>query len=543
MSFVLNTNISALNNLNQIRKNSASAASAMEKISSGQKINRGADDPGGIAISQSMRARLGGLNMAASNTQDTINMLRTAESGLNEVTAMMGRIRDLTVRGANEATLTSEDRDRMQDEIDSLVKAISQVASMTTFNSKSTSSGSNGYPAGLSAITVVDWAGPLPAGSGDADYEAMKAYVLSVIEPAMHKVWGMTGAAPGPSTTLKVTFTNIDGPSNILATGGTTGVPGEMMINIDVSDFLDPDGAGPLTARVGLDPSNSFTIEMIIAHEMTHAVLAIKGAGGDAWGQEMLASYVSGEGDLRIAGNEAAVTAAIAGALTSAPASSAEYAETYLAAAFISKTHGTDKLSDIIKSASTGANWDTAVMNVLGNVYTDFTAFEAAADAWSNNYVNGGLANSVRREGLGWTLPHPLRPPHNSYSAHIGPESGNTFRIITPWIAAGSADYASFANVTSTARAQASIESLDRAQEYLSLGASEIGVQHRLLLHIANDIQAQYINLAAARSRIQDADLATEIAGMTKAQILSQSTISAAAQANAAPRIVLDLLK
>lgn len=547
MGFVINTNIPVSIGLNNLRLNGLNLKQGMERLSSGVRINRGADDPSGLAISNGMRARLGGLSTAMQNIQDNINMMRTAESGLNEVTDMTNRIRELVIRGANEATFTDADRRRMQDEIDSLVDGINQIGIATTYNTKHITSsvaefnkiewveGQN--------LTVNDWAGPNPpsTGPGDPAYDTMKERVLEMLEAAAYKVFGRLGIGPAAGSTMTVTFTDVgaDGQGPVIATGG--GGAGAMTIDIDVYHFLDPDGGGAGRETIGYDPTvHSFTPEMILAHEMTHAILVGNGIAGSAWGQEMMASYVSGEGDLRINGNEAAVAAAVAGGLTSAPASSAEYAEVYLAGQYISETFGADKLYEVTQRVAGGSDWDAAVQSALG--YTAFATFEAESDAFSTTYMNNGRDNSVAREGLGWTQSAPDWSNRWMQYGHVGPDSPNNLLAATPWISTGALDYTAFANVITLEQAQNSLHSLDRAQIITGDMHVFIGVQERRMQHILDDVQAEYINLTASRSRINDTDMASEIAEFTKAQILQQSATATIAQANSSTSVVLDLL-
>ena len=483
--------------------------------------------------------------MPACKASIVASLVRTAGSAVEEVTQMTHRIRDLAVRGANEATLTAEDRRRIQDEIDSLKAGINQVGTNTTFNSKHITSSRSAFTTINPANITVNnnWAGPgPPAVPGDAEYDAMAAHVVDVVQDSIYKVFGMIGVAPDSFATLTINFDTIDGAGSVLATGG--GGFGAMQITIDVFDFLDPDGAGPLNALVGDNPAvNVFTREMILAHEMTHAVLVSLGAAGSAWGQEMLATYVSGEGDLRINGNEGAVAAAVAGALTSAP-TAIEYAEVYLAAQALNAMHGAGDIHDIVQQVIAGNDWDQAILNVVGNAYNDnFADFETAVDAYSLDYMAQGYDNAVRKTGLGWTNDPPRPGSQYLWNAQVGPNSNNTLEVSTMWLGVGAADYLAYTNVTSNQRAWDSIESVDRAEAMYSNAAAALGIQDRRMQHIIDDLQAEYINLAASRSRINDADMAVEIADFTKAQIINQSTLSVVAQANVSSQSVNDLLR
>ncbi len=135
MSIVVNTNIGSLNAQRSLAESSRELATAMERLSSGKKINSAADDAAGFAIAERMTAQVRGLNMATKNANDGLAMLSTIENATNDVTDMLQRIRELTVQAAND-TNGSADRGYLQAEVDSLVAEIDRVSSNTVYNNK-----------------------------------------------------------------------------------------------------------------------------------------------------------------------------------------------------------------------------------------------------------------------------------------------------------------------------------------------------------------------------------------------------------------------
>lgn len=129
----INNNVSALNAWRNLYANDTSLTKSMEKLSSGYRINRAADDAAGLAISEKMRAQISGLNMAIKNAQDGISLIQTAEGALNEIQVMIRRIRDLAVQSAND-TNTDEDRANLQAEVTQLLEEIDRIATTTQFN-------------------------------------------------------------------------------------------------------------------------------------------------------------------------------------------------------------------------------------------------------------------------------------------------------------------------------------------------------------------------------------------------------------------------
>ena len=129
----INTNIAALNSHRMLERSSMASARNLEKLSSGTKINRASDDAAGLAISEKMNAQIRGLKMASRNSLDGISLIQTAEGALNEVHAMLQRMRELAVQAAND-TNQNVDRDAIADEIDQLIQEIDRIGNNTEFN-------------------------------------------------------------------------------------------------------------------------------------------------------------------------------------------------------------------------------------------------------------------------------------------------------------------------------------------------------------------------------------------------------------------------
>src|SRR5918995_2387165 len=133
MGLRIQNNVEAFNTHRQLTTTSTQAAKSMEKLSSGYRINRAADDAAGLAISEKMRGQIGGLAQAQRNAQDAISLVQTGEGALNEVHSMLQRIRDLKVQYAN-GTLEASDKQSIAAEVQQLGKEISDITSKTEFN-------------------------------------------------------------------------------------------------------------------------------------------------------------------------------------------------------------------------------------------------------------------------------------------------------------------------------------------------------------------------------------------------------------------------
>lgn len=140
---IINHNLASLNTLNALSKNESATNSALQKLSSGLKINTAADDAAGLAISEKMRGQISGLDKASDNAQDGISLIQTAEGALNETTSILQRMRELAVQASND-TNTESDRSEMQKEVDQLKSEIDRISSTTEFNTKKLLNGDSG---------------------------------------------------------------------------------------------------------------------------------------------------------------------------------------------------------------------------------------------------------------------------------------------------------------------------------------------------------------------------------------------------------------
>ena len=130
---VVQHNLTAMNTNRQLGITTGGLAKSTEKLSSGYRINRAADDAAGLAISEKMRSQIRGLNRASKNSEDGVSLVQTAEGALNEVHSILQRMNELATQAAND-TNTSADRGQIKLEIDQLVSEIDRIQSTTQFN-------------------------------------------------------------------------------------------------------------------------------------------------------------------------------------------------------------------------------------------------------------------------------------------------------------------------------------------------------------------------------------------------------------------------
>ena len=219
MGMQINTNVSALNAYRNLSSTQNDLSKSLEKLSSGLRINRAADDAAGLAISEGLRAQVGGLNVAARNAQDGISVIQTAEGALTEVHSILQRMRDLAVQGGADSN-NVESRAAIKKEADQLGAELSRIAESTNFNGINLFQAGTGAGAGPATLTFQ---------VGSEGNAASQIVVNTVnLATALEDVVTLTGgtvvsAAAGftvtDATTAQTTIENIDNAIVAVSTG------------------------------------------------------------------------------------------------------------------------------------------------------------------------------------------------------------------------------------------------------------------------------------------------------------------------------------
>src|SRR3954463_7910857 len=142
VGLTVNNNIAAMNAYRNLSVTNNSMSKSLEKLSSGFRINRAADDAAGLAISEGLRSQIGGLKVAVRNTQDGISVVQTAEGALTETHSILQRMRDLSVQASNAGGINDDAKGNIQSEIGQLKQELDRISNTTTFNGKKLLDGS-----------------------------------------------------------------------------------------------------------------------------------------------------------------------------------------------------------------------------------------------------------------------------------------------------------------------------------------------------------------------------------------------------------------
>ena len=219
----INTNIAAMNTYSRLTAANTAKANSLAKLSSGSRINKAGDDAAGLAISEKMKAQIGGLTQAKRNAQDGISLVQTAEGALNESHSILERMRDLTVQGAN-GTLTDADRASIDKELSALHSELTRISTDTEFNTQKLFTAADvkgtaftfqiGANAGQSiAVTVGNMSGTSLLGDiakftvGKAGANVTK--MLGSIDTAIATVSGQRAALGAVQNRLEHTINNL----------------------------------------------------------------------------------------------------------------------------------------------------------------------------------------------------------------------------------------------------------------------------------------------------------------------------------------------
>ena len=483
MVMSVNTNISSLNAQKNLAASQSKLSTAIERLSSGMRINSAKDDAAGLAISTRFTTQINGLNQAVSNANDGISLAQTTESALNEVTNNMQRIRTLAVQSAN-ATNSDSDRAALDAEVQQRLAEITRISQQTTFNGRHVLDGSFGSAAFQIGANVGETISVnLSQGAGASQVgqiaSATSASGVFTAASAVTAVVG-TAAVTVASATAATDFTFAGVSVNVAANGSGTYATMAADVNAQLNTGATA-GKYAVTASAGglVITQNTASTDAMTVTAGTNAAVGAATAGvtGVAVGDPT--PLVLGAGDF---------------SLKTASGSAVEITGTFNDAAALA----------------------TAI-NAKG-----ISGVSAFADATT------GTLHLASQEAL-------------TVGGTKGGTGAGNLGFATTAIAVGG-DLAS-ANVKTVSGANDTISRIDSALGTISSMRSDLGaVQNRFDSTIAN-LQTISQNLSSSRSQIQDADFAAETANMSSANILQQAGVSVLAQANATTQSVLKLLQ
>jgi flagellin len=489
MPQVINTNVASLNSQRNLNTSQTALSQALQRLSSGLRINSAKDDAAGLAISERFTTQIRGLNQASRNANDGISLAQTAEGALAEINTNLQRIRELAVQSAN-ATNSASDRAALDQEVQQRLAEIDRIAAQTSFNGQKILDGTFGNAAfqvganvgetinvNLTTSVRTNQIGQIATATGTAvTANALTDGGLTIaVGTATAVAVGASVAGTQPGQTADSAFAKV----NAINAAGVSGLTATAT-NTTTAAFSTITGA---TAGTGTGfVASSYTLTI---NSTTIFNAQTLGNGGTLTGAQVASQ-------INLFSNTTGVSAVFAGGnltLTAADGRNVVLAETI--------TNGTAGAGG---AALTGTGIDASQ---TGTVRGTVTLSASENITMTGQFADIGHANTISKD---------------------------TTTLSTQ-------------TVQTVAAANSMIQRVDAALTTVSSLRSNFGaVQNRFESTIAN-LQTTAENLTASRSRIQDADFAEETAALTRAQILQQAGVAMLAQANALPQNVLSLLR
>ena len=482
---VVQHNLTAMNSNRMLGLTTASQAKSTEKLSSGYKINRAADDAAGLSISEKMRKQIRGLTQASSNAQDGISTVQTAEGALNEVQDMLQRMNELAVKAAN-GTNSEDDRSYIQNEIDQLTTEIDRVAETTKFNETYLLKGDQSLEKGYTY-----------------SYKTAKAET------------GKATMSVDATTTLTTKVT-IDADADSDDANALLKALRDQGIKLSVSTPEDTANAGQpkadeakYNAELTGSAADKYSVNITDAKAGTFSIT-------NKTGKTIATLTVSG-GQKAAIGTESATVIAKTVTADSDDTKKAKYydkdgnaiSENALSKYFTTKSDGT-----VTPKADAPALYDAvgnkvdADKDLIANL-KDLTAslslsLHVGADATSNNQITLSI-DAMSAKGLGV----------------------NGLKV----------------DGTDDTNALSAIDTIKEAIQKVSTQRSALGAVQNRLEHTINNLDNVVENTTSAESQIRDTDMATEMVKYSNNNILAQAGQAMLAQSNQANQGVLSLLQ
>jgi len=563
MAAVINTNYLSLVAQNNLNKSQSSLGTAIERLSSGLRINSAKDDAAGMAIANRFTANVRGLTQAARNANDGISLAQTTEGAASEVNTHLQRVRELSVQASN-GSYSQEQLNSMQDEINQRLSDIDRISQQTDFNGVKVLSdsakpltlqvgandgetitlnlseisvktlGLDGFNVNGSGVTQNRSAtvSDLQAAGGTTvaanEWQVATTHEAVTAEQAFAKMQNGNKVTVSNGSAADVTYTYDAANKNFTFTNSAVGTAAVGTLASD----LQP-ATGTVTGTYNNVGSNSTTFEVDATGKVTiggqDAFLDASGnlttnSAGSGTAAATLDSVMKAAAAVSTAG-AASVTIDGKTYKSTATANNLEYTDTIASDALLANVKANATATDVTVTLGQGITSATLTFTAgeSTDTYVDEKGEFTTTQTYNTNYLvdpNTGKVTVKSGTGTG------------DYEAKVGAEAkvNSSGNLTTEDTSKGT-------------KTSDPLKTLDAAFTKLDKLTGELGaVQNRLESTIAN-LNNVVNNLSNARSRIQDADYATEVSNMSKAQILQQAGTSVLAQANQVPQTVLSLLR
>ncbi len=522
MASTINTNIASLTAQRNLGVNQASLNTSIQRLSSGLRINSAKDDAAGLAISERFTSQIRGLNQAVRNANDGISLAQTAEGALKASGDILQRVRELSVQSAN-ATNSASDRQALNAEVNQLTAELDRIAKNTEFNGRKLLDGSftsAAFQVGANANQTIT------ATSSNFSTSAYGNYRIGGVAAT---TTGGAGDLTLGSTANAIVAQGKIGGSNIAAAATLTinGAYGSSLVAVNVNDSAKAVAASVNAQTEKTGVSASARTEVGLSGLTVGSSYTIDVASDNAMAQKVTLSFTVGA-QLNADGLSGAVKA-----FNDASA----------------KTGVTAR----VNSAGTGL----ILTNAAGSDISLINQSAAANNITVTDAAGGALVGAAGVGTLAGKAGAGVATDALQITGQVTFDSSKSFSVLDS--KGGGATGGGFLNTASSAASQIQtvqnmdVSTVDGANRTLAIVDAAIAaiagqranygaLQSRLETTVSN-LQTTSENMAASRSRIQDADFAAETANLSRSQILQQAGTAMVAQANQLPQGVLALLR
>ena len=495
---VVQHNMSAMNANRMLSGVSSAQSKSTEKLSSGYRINRAADDAAGLSISEKMRGQIRGLNQASTNAQDGISLIQTAEGALNESHSILQRMSELSVQAAN-GTETDDDREAVQNEIEQLQSELTRISDTTEFNTMKLLDGSQ---SGSKVQVSVSKSAAGNLTEEPATKSTFTTAAVTAVAAAKESTYSVTTLDKnGNATTTSVTVTGQNDKAKDAASIVTELKKTSLADTFDITSDTTT-GAITFTAKeAGVTPSIA-----LVSQDGKSAAPATSTPGTEAYNKISQNIQVY-DGTKNIEDSIFTVNGEKFAYVTDA-----------------SKLGDSNKDVNYVVAKATVDEDAGKAMAALINSKTGI-----AAESDTNGALS--LKPSATATGKGIEL-------------QIGANEGQTMNFTLDDMSADALGVgAGKVDLSTQDKAKTATTTIDAAIKKVSKARGQMGAVQNRLEHTINNLDTASENLQTAESRIRDTDMAEEMVNYSKNSILAQAGQSMLAQANQANQGVLTLLQ
>ena len=541
---VIQHNMQAMNANRMLGGIVSDQSKSTEKLSSGYRINRAADDAAGLSISEKMRGQIRGLNKASTNAQDGISLIQTAEGALNESHSILQRMRELSVQAAN-GTETDDDRGAIQAEIEELKDELTRIAETTEFNTMKLLDGSLDEGASGSVGPAFGVVASAAGFDGALLSSEVSSVEVSTNASTDVKVGGESALwdATGTILTLNLSKGHVYSQAEIDSLiknakqeeSSSTGTPANITLTLN-NGVLNA-SASATTGKTTAGARAKLENKAIVNAGTDFIGAASISITSNKFGKEMNGVKISFSFDRKVGEEYTQTVSEQMYSSNNVTTTTGEY-RIHLAAG---KEYTADDIEKLLKEAGL----DMTVKLNGKDPDDKETLFKVVADATDASSLDVTLAGGA---GLGSSKAlfgqngYGTGSSGEGITLHIGANEGQVMNFAIGDMSAKAIGVNTI-DISTTDGAESAITTVDEAIKLVSAQRSKLGAVQNRLEHTISNLDNTAENLQSAESSIRDVDMASEMVDYSKNNILQQAAQSMLAQANQSTQGVLSLLQ